>query len=132
MTRFLDNLQPWGALLLRLVLALSMIVHGYQKVSTHAELHHYVHFVASLGLPWQLGYVSAFTEFAGGILVALGLFTRFASALIAINMLVALITVGIHRGFGTYTSIAELGAIALMLCFYGAGTLALDQRLGIS
>lgn len=132
MTKFLNNLQPWGALALRLALGLSMIVHGYQKVSTHAGLHHFVHYVVALGLPYWLGYVSAFTEFAGGILVVLGLFTRLASGLIAINMLVALFTVGIHQGFGIYNYIAELAAIALMLCFYGAGALAMDRKLGIS
>ena len=132
MTRFLNNLQPWGALLLRLALGLSMTVHGYQKIETHAALHHFVHYVVGLGLPYWLGYVSAFTEFAGGILVLLGLFTRLASGLIAINMLVALFTVGIHQGFGIYNYVAELAAIAIMLCFYGAGALALDRRLGLS
>lgn len=132
MTKFLNSMQPLGALLLRLALGLSMIVHGYEKVSTHAALHHFVHYVVTLGLPYWLGYVSAFTEFSGGILVVLGLFTRLASGLIAINMLVALFTVGIHQGFGIYNYIAELAAIALMLCFYGAGSLALDRKLGLS
>ncbi|MDQ2732504.1 MAG: DoxX family protein [Armatimonadota bacterium] len=132
MAKFLNSLQPWGALLLRLVLGLSMTVHGYEKVSTHTALHHFVHYVVTLGLPYSLGYISAFTEFIGGILVIVGLLTRFASALIAINMLVALFTVGIHQGFGIYNYIAELAAIAIMLCFYGAGALALDRRLGLS
>ena len=132
MIRFLNNLQPWGALFLRLALGLSMIVHGYQKIETHSALHHYIHYIVDLGLPYWLGYVSAFTEFAGGILVVLGLFTRLASGLIAINMLVALFLVGIHQGFGTYNYVAGLAAIALMLCFYGAGALALDRRLGLS
>jgi putative oxidoreductase len=132
MTRFLNNLQPWGALLLRLVLGLSIVVHGYQKVSTHAALDHFVHSVVFLGLPYWLAYVSAATEFIGGILVVLGLFTRFVSALIAINMLVALFTVGIHQGFGIYNYIADLAAIAIMLLFYGAGALALDRKIGFS
>jgi putative oxidoreductase len=132
MTRFLDNLQPWGALLLRLVLGLSIVVHGYQKVSTHTALDHFVHSVVALGLPYWLAYVSAATEFIGGILVVLGLFTRFVSAMIAINMLVALFTVGIHQGFGVYNYIADLAAIAIMLLFYGAGALALDRKIGFS
>ena len=132
MTKFLNSLQPWGALLLRLALGLSMIVHGYQKVSTHAALHHFVHYVVTLGLPYWLGYVSAFTEFVGGIMVVMGLLTRFVSALIAINMLVGLFTVGIHQGFGTYNYIADLAAIAMMLCFYGAGAVALDRKIGLS
>ncbi len=132
MTKFLNSLQPFGALLLRLVLGASMIVHGYQKVSTHAALHLFAHYVVSLGLPYWLGYASVFTEFIGGILVILGLLTRFASALIAINMLVALFTVGIHQGFGIYNYVAELAAIAIMLVFYGAGALALDRKIGFS
>ncbi|WP_348269010.1 DoxX family protein [Edaphobacter paludis] len=132
MIKFLNSLQPLGALLLRLALGSAMIFHGYQKVSTHAALHHFVHYVVTLGLPYWLGYVSAFTEFVGGILVVLGLFARLASGFIAINMLVALVTVGIHQGFGNYNYIAELAAIAFMLCFYGAGALALDHKLGLS
>jgi putative oxidoreductase len=132
MTKFLNSLQPWGALLLRLVLGAAVIFHGYQKVSTHAALHHFVHHVVTLGLPYWLGYVLAFTEFVGGILIVLGLFTRLASAMIAINLLGALFTVGIHQGFGDSSYPAELAAIAIMLCFYGAGALALDRRLGLS
>ncbi|MDQ2834389.1 MAG: DoxX family protein [Acidobacteriota bacterium] len=87
MTKWLNSLQPFGALLMRLVLALSMTVHGYQKVVPNGALHHFAHYVASLGLPYWLGYVSAFTELIGGVLLLLGLFTRLAAALVAINML---------------------------------------------
>ncbi len=132
MTKFLNSLQPWGALLLRLALGLSMIVHGYEKVETHTALHRFVHYVVTLGLPYWLGYISAFTEFVGGILVTLGLFTRLVSALIAINMLVAFFTVGIHQGFGIYNYIAELAAIAIMLLFYGSGALSIDRKIGFS
>ncbi len=65
MSKWLNSLQPWGALLLRLVLGLAMIVHGYRKVVPHGALNHYAHYVVSLGLPYWLGYVSAFTEFVG-------------------------------------------------------------------
>jgi putative oxidoreductase len=132
MTKWLNSLQPMGALLLRLVLSLSMIVHGYQKVVPHGALNHHAHYVVTLGLPYWLGYVSAFTEFIGGILVLLGLLTRFAAAFIAINMLVALFTVGVHQGFGIYNYIAELAAIAIMLVFYGAGAISLDRKIGFS
>ena len=130
MTQWLNSLQPWGALLLRLVLGYSMAHHGYDKVVPHGALNHFAHYVTTLGLPYWLGYVSAFTEFLGGIFLILGLFTRLSASLVAINMLVALFTVGIHQGFGIYNYIAELAAIAIMLVFYGAGVLALDRRLG--
>ena len=132
MTKWLNSLQPFGALLMRLALGASMAVHGYGKVVSHGALNHYVHYIASLGIPPWLGYVSAYTEFAGGILLILGLLTRFAAALVAINMLVAFAFVGIHQGFGIYNYILALAALGIMLTFYGAGALAIDRKIGLA
>ncbi len=132
MSGWLNSLQPWGALVLRLAIGLSMAVHGYEKVIPHGALHHYAHYIATLGIPYWLGYVSAYTEFVGGMLLVIGLLTRFAAAMIAINMLVALFTVGIHQGFGIYNYIIALAAIAIMLVVYGAGAVALDRKIGFA
>lgn len=139
MSRWLNSLQPWGALLLRLVLGIAMVFHGYGKVvppnglhgSPLAAMEHFSRFVASLGLPPWLGYVSALTEFLGGALLILGLLTRFAASLIAINMAVALITVDLHKGYSTSEYALALLVIALMLLFFGPGVGALDRRLGL-
>jgi putative oxidoreductase len=117
---------------MRLALGISTAVHGYGKVIPHAALNHYVHYIASLGIPSWLGYVSAYTEFVGGILLIIGLLTRLASGLIAINMLVAFFYVGIHQGFGIYNYILALLALGIMLTFYGAGALALDRKIGFA
>jgi putative oxidoreductase len=132
MSKWLNSLQPWGALLMRLLLSASMIYHGYDKVIPHAALNHYSHYIATLGLPAWLGYVSAFTELIGGVLLLVGLFTRLAAALVAINMYVAFFTVGIHQGFGIYSGILALAVIATMLLFYGAGALGLDRKIGFA
>jgi putative oxidoreductase len=132
MTKWLNNLQPTGALLMRLILGVSMAIHGYHKVLPLSSLHHYAHYVTTLGLPYWLGYVSAYTEFVGGILLILGLLTRFAAFLVATNMLVAFVTVGIHQGFGIYNYILALAALAIMLIFYGAGAMALDRKIGFA
>jgi putative oxidoreductase len=132
MSKWLNSLQPLGALILRLALGLSMTVHGYQKVVPHGALNHYAHYIVTLGIPYWLGYVSAFTEFVGGMLLVIGLLTRFAAALVAINMLVALFTAGIHQGFGIYNYIIALVAIAIMLMSYGAGAMALDRKIGFA
>lgn len=141
MLKSLDNLQPWGAFFLRLVLGTAMIYHGWNKVIPHGGFHggntfsaleHHSHFVASLGLPYWLGIVSALTEFLGGILVLLGLLTRLAAFLITINMLVAIIMVNRHHGYaGSEYSLALL-VIALMLFFYGAGACSMDRKLGFA
>lgn len=140
MSKSLNNLQPWGAFLMRLVLGVAMVSHGYGKVvpgslfhgNLLAPLEHSGHFVASLGVPAWLGYVSALTEFFGGILLLLGLLTRFAAFMVAVNMTFALVLVNRHHGYaGSEYSLALL-VIALMLLFYGAGTMALDRRFGLS
>ncbi|WP_263410564.1 DoxX family protein [Terriglobus tenax] len=127
----LDRAQPVGTLILRIALALSMTVHGYQKVFHAGAVQHFAAYVATLGIPAWLGYVSAWTEFLGGILILFGLLTRVASALVAINMLVALLAVGIQQGFGIYNYIFALLAIAVALVFQGAGPISVDRRLGI-
>jgi putative oxidoreductase len=132
MTKWINSLQPFGALVMRLALGVSMVVHGYEKVIPHGALYHYAHYIVSLGVPSWLGYVSAYTEFVGGILLILGLLTRLAAALIAINMLVAFSVVGIHQGFGIYNYILALVALGMMLTFYGAGALALDRKIGFA
>jgi putative oxidoreductase len=132
MTRWLDSMQPIGALFMRLALGLSMSVHGYEKVIPRGALSHFAHYVAGLGLPYWLGYISAFTELVGGVLLILGLLTRLSAALVAVNMLVAFFTVGLHQGFGIYNYILALAVIAIMLTFYGPGALALDRKIGIS
>lgn len=138
MGRWLDGLQPWGALLLRLVLGIAMVYHGYGKVvlpngfhgNPLAAMEHFSRFVAGLGLPPWLGYVSALTEFLGGALLVLGLFTRFAAFMVAINMTVALVTVNLHKGYAASEYALALTTMALMILFYGAGAAALDRRFG--
>lgn len=126
MSQWLNRRQPWGLLALRLALALSMTVHGYEKLALHYFLNH------ALEVSYWLGHISALTEFIGGILLFFGLFTRFAAALITIDMLVTLFDVGIHNSFAVYSSVAALVAIALMLVFSGGGVMSFDRKIGIS
>lgn len=126
---------------MRLVLGVAMIYHGYTKVvpaggfhrgNTLAALDHFAHYVGSLGLPYWLGYVSAFTEFLGGVLILFGLLTRFAAFMISCNMAVALVMVTRHHGYGGSEYSLALLVIALMLLFYGAGNVAVDRKIGFA
>ncbi|HXZ33039.1 MAG TPA: DoxX family protein [Terriglobales bacterium] len=130
--RFLDRLQPIALVALRLVLGVVMIGHGYGKVF-HDGLAQHVHRVASLGLPGWLAYPSAFTEFFGGILLILGVFTRFVSLLVLTDMLVAIWKVHWKNGMfakGGYEFPLTLATIAFALIFFGAGPIALDAIFG--
>ncbi|MGA7056310.1 MAG: DoxX family protein [Terriglobales bacterium] len=119
---FLNRLQPLALLLLRLVLGAIMIAHGYHKV--FGGFHHHMETVASLGLPQWLAYLSAGTEFFGGIAVVLGLFTRFFSLAIVIEMAVAIWKVHFKSGLtgpNGFEFPLALAAIAFALLCYGGG-----------
>jgi putative oxidoreductase len=128
--RYLDRLQPLALLLMRLALGTIMVVHGSHKV--FGGLHHHAEFVASLGFPYWAGYLSAFTEFLGGLFVLAGLFTRAAAFAICINLGVAIAKVHWHNGLTGdhgFEFPLSLATIAFALIFFGAGPIAIDHVL---
>lgn len=125
--RFLDRLQPLGFLMLRLVLGVIMVGHGYGKV--FGGLHKHVELVASLGMPGWLAYLSAAAEFLGGILLIVGLVTRVAALAVCIDMAVAILKVHLHNGLlgqNGYQFPLALAAMAFAIIFAGAGPISLD------
>ena len=131
--RYLDRLQPLALLVMRVALGMIMVTHGYHKV--FGGLHHHVQFVSSLGFPAWMAYLSAFTEFLGGLLVLAGLFTRAAALAICINLFVAIWKVHLHNGLignpdhpGFEFPLAA-AALAFALIFFGGGSFAIDHIL---
>ena len=125
--RFLDRLQPLGFLILRLVLGVIMVGHGYGKV--FGGMHKHVELVASLGMPGWLAYLSAAAEFLGGILLIVGLVTRVAALAVCIDMAVAILKVHLHNGLlgqNGYQFPLALAAMAFAIIFAGAGPISLD------
>jgi putative oxidoreductase len=126
--RYLDRLQPLALLVMRLALSAVMVAHGYQNLFRH--LHEHVRFVASLGIPAWLGYVSSFAEFAGGLLVLVGLFTRAAAFALCIDLIVAIWKVNWHNGLTGdhgYEFPLALATLAFALIFLGGGPIAMDH-----
>ena len=131
--RYLDRLQPIALLIMRISAGVIMTAHGYQKV--FGGLHHHAGFVASLGMPAWLGYISAFTEFLGGLLILVGLFTRVAASAVCINLVVAIWKVHWHNGLmGSmgrpgYEFPLAVASMVFALIFLGAGPIAMDHIL---
>ena len=131
--RYLDRLQPLALLVMRLTLGTIMTVHGYQKV--FGGLQHFAHMVGGMGLPSWLGYVSAFTELLGGLLLIVGLFTRPAAFAVCIDLCVAISKVHLHNGLlgspdrpGFEFPLAA-ATLAFALIFFGAGAISIDHVL---
>jgi putative oxidoreductase len=119
---FLNRLQPFALLVMRIVLGAIMIAHGYHKV--WGGFHHHMDTVGSLGLPRWLAYLSAGAEFFGGIGILLGLFTRFFSLAIVVEMAVAIWKVHFKNGLtgtGGYEFPLAVATIALALLCFGGG-----------
>jgi len=118
----LNRLQPLALLVMRLVLGAILIAHGYHKV--FGGFHHHMDMVGSLGLPRWMAYLSAGTEFFGGIGLVLGLFTRFFSLAVAIEMGIAIWKVHFKSGLtgpAGYEFPLALAAMALGLLCFGGG-----------
>ena len=129
--RYLDRLQPLGLLVLRIVLGVIMIAHGFPKV--FGGLSHHVQMVSNLGLPGWLAYFSAGAEFFGGIMVLVGLFTRFFALAILIDLSVAIAKVHWRSGLlgdHGYQFPLSLAAIAFALIFLGPGPISFDSIRG--
>jgi putative oxidoreductase len=126
--RYLDRLQPLALLVMRLALGVIIVAHGYHNL--FGGLRHHVDLVASLGLPRWSAYLSAISEFFGGLLVLLGLFTRVAAFAICIDLSVAIAEVNFHNGLlgnGGYEFPLALAALAFALIFFGGGPIAFDH-----
>jgi putative oxidoreductase len=130
---WLNRFQSLGALVMRLVLGIIMVRHGYDKIVPSGALYNFSHMVTRLHLPVWLGYVAAFTEFFGGMLLIIGLLTRFAALMTALDMATAILKIHLHGGLMGPNSFAlplALFSIALMLIFTGCGWLGLDDFVG--
>jgi len=128
--KFLNGLQPLGLLVLRVCLGIIFVYHGYPKL-VHANAGMSEFFVMH-GLPGYLVPVAGILESFGGALLIVGLFTRPAALLLAIEMGVAIWKV--HSGHG-YLAVKEyefplaMGAACLALATVGASVVSMDHLI---
>lgn len=123
----LNRLQPAALLVMRLVLGAILIAHGHHKV--FGGFHAHQQSVSGLGLPAWMAYLSAGTEFFGGIALVLGLFTRYFALAVVIEMGVAIWKVHFKNGLvgpGGYEFPLALASIAFALICFGGGPIGLS------
>jgi len=128
--KFLDSLQPLGLLVLRAALGIIFFTHGYPKlIRANPDMQQ---FFLQHGLPPQFVYVAGVLEAFGGVLLVLGLFTRPAALLLAIEMGVAIWKVHSSGGIMAvhlYEFPLALAAACLALATVGPGVISADEGL---
>jgi putative oxidoreductase len=127
----LEKLKPLGLLLLRVALGIIFIYHGYPKLFGHTR--DTMQAFAHMGFPGYFVYIAGVVEFFGGCMLVVGLFTRVAGLLLAIEMAVGLWRV--HNiisnpmAVGNYELPLVLAVSTFALATVGAGLISFDQAL---
>src|SRR5712671_6041137 len=116
---FTGKFQSCGIAVLRIVVGVVFLMHGYQKLfkfGFHGVTGMFSHF--GIPLPMLFAVVVTLVEFVGGILLITGLATRVPATLLAIDMFVAILTVHLKIGFrettlkGRYFLLGRAGLLA--------------------
>ena len=118
-TNAIRNTDDSGKLLLRAVLAILLLFHGFSKLS--GGIGPIVGMVEKAGLPSVFAYGVYIGEVVAPLLILVGVFTRPAALVVAINMVVALLLAHTSQFF----TMGQTGGWALELQgMFLAGALA--------
>ena len=135
-----------AALILRIAAGLIFLPHGWSKVAGDGGAGAFAaDIAANYNIPSLLGYVAAYAEVIGAILLIAGLLTRLDALLLAGTMFVAAFIVqlpdalfgiepGANKAFVALRGIEmplALFAICVALLLTGAGRISLDHLLRI-
>lgn len=119
-----------GKLILRLTLGILILFHGVSKITGGPG--NIMSMVAKVGLPAELGYLVYVGEVIAPVLLIVGVWSRLAAAIIAVNMVVAIWLAHKSQLFSFASTggwALELQGMFLMtavaLVFFGAGRFSL-------
>jgi putative oxidoreductase len=116
--------------MIRVVAGALLLYHGWEHLSHGVEP-----FAATLAkggfvFPTTTAIIVIILETVGAAAVALGLFTRFFAAGIAIQMAVIAFVVQMPRGFGRMELFLIWGIVMFAIAPCGGGPYSLDHKIG--
>ena len=122
-----SKLIDFAPLPLRVIAGVGFMIHGLPKI---LEIGKTQGSFMNMGLPQDLAILIGLLEFIGGLAILLGVFTRIAAGLFAIQMIGAIILVKLSKGFidGFELDLLYL-AIMVNLLITGPGFLSIEKNL---
>jgi len=125
--------SDFGILILRVVLGLIVIAHGFPKITNlRGAVPGFEKMGFRPGIFWAT--IAAFAEFIGGIALVLGVLTQFFALLLVIEFAIILVKLRLRPGarlVGGYELDLLVFAAALILATLGGGVLGLDSFFGL-
>jgi putative oxidoreductase len=128
---WLDRFGGFAPLAIRLFLGVFLIFMSQDNVFSAERMDEFVKFLAAnkFHSPELAAQVSVYAQFASGILILVGLATRWAAAVMIIHFVVALIGIHLALPFRTWLEPCAMLACSIALFIGGAGRVSLDWRL---
>jgi putative oxidoreductase len=130
-----ERMSPYAYAFMRFVTGAVLLPHGIQKVF-FLSIERYTQIIGGKGLPVAelLAYLTFFTESVAAACLAIGLFTRIAAAMIAIEMIVIVFVFQWSNGYFWTNRGYEYALLWLLLCtaifFRGGGRFSVDRIIG--
>ncbi|HEX6646435.1 MAG TPA: DoxX family protein [Nitrososphaeraceae archaeon] len=123
-TKTVYNYAP---LPLRIISGIGFMMHGLPKL---LDISNTQNSFTNMGLPPELAIVIGLLEFIGGLAILLGVLTRIAAGLLAINMIGAILLVKLSKGFidGYELDLLYL-AIMISLMLTGPGNVSIEKNV---
>lgn len=131
---FYEKVGPIAYTLVRIVIGVMFVMHVQGKLAAGPT--GVAGMMAKNGLEPALAfaYAAIFLELVGGACLIVGLFTRFFAAGLAIEMLIALITVHLPKGYaagaGGYEYVLLIGIVTFAIAIRGGGPYSIDRAIG--
>ncbi len=123
----MNSVYGYGLLPIRIMAGLTFIAHGVPKFF---DVSGGYGFFQSVNLPPELYVPIALLEVIGGLAILLGILTRIASAILIIEMIGAILTVKLTKGFiGGYEFDLLLISICISLVIMGPGKISIENNI---
>lgn len=118
-------------LLMRMAIGAFLVWGVVDNITSAAQMHEFERFLARFGfpVPHLMAPLSVWAQFGVGIAFILGLLTRWAGVVCAVNFLVAIVMVDAQGGIRGAFPAACLVLIGVYLATNGAGRFSLDRLL---